>query len=489
MSKQRWEAASSSTSQKATSHAAADTASYRRAKSKQQALVAPRNTTPTSKKLLNFPGQSTSSTVRGYATQKQATTYIHRKDALDVNKVRRDFPILDRLVNGKPLAYLDSAATAQKPRQVIDELDRFYSEYNANVHRGVYRISEEATVAYEEARAKIARLINASSPNEIVFVRGTTEAINLVAQSWGRANIDLGDGIILTEMEHHSNIVPWQLLARQIGAHLKYVGLTDDGFLVHEDFRQHLESGGAKLLAITHISNVLGTINPVREYIREAHKQGSKVLIDAAQSVPHMPVDVQDLDCDFLAFSGHKMCGPTGIGVLYAKKSILEEMPPYHGGGEMIKEVHLYESTWRDPPYRFEAGTTNVAGAIGLGRAVDYLSDLGLRKIQSHDRELTKYAHDRLNRIKGIEIYGPGNPETKAGVISFNLGDIHAHDMASLLDEDGIAVRSGHHCAQPLMERLGVSSTTRASMYLYNTEEEIDRLTVSIERAGKVFKV
>ena len=452
-------------------------------------LEAPRNITPTSKKFLNFPGQLASSTVRGYATQKQATTYVHGKTIYDVRQVRQDFPILERLVKGKPLAYLDSAATAQKPKQVIDELTRFYTTYNANVHRGVYQISEEATVAYEEARAKIARLINASSPNEIVFVRGTTEAINLVAQSWGRANIQLGDGIILTEMEHHSNIVPWQLLAQQKGAHLKYVGLTDDGFLVHEDFRQHLESGGAKLLAITHVSNVLGTINPIREYIREAHKQGSKVLIDAAQSVPHMPVDVQDLDCDFLAFSGHKMCGPTGIGVLYAKKSVLEEMPPYHGGGEMIREVHLYESTWRDPPYRLEAGTTNIAGAIGLGRAVDYLSDLGLRKIQSHDRELTKYAHERLKRTKGLEIYGPENPETKAGVISFNLGDIHAHDMASLLDEDGIAVRSGHHCAQPLMERLGVSSTTRASMYIYNTEEEIDRLAESIERAGRVFKV
>ena len=489
MSKQRWEAASSSTSLKATSHAAADTALYRKAKSRLQALAAPRNTTPTSKKLLSFPGQPASSTVRGYATQRQATTYIHGKNAYNVDKVRRDFPILDRLVKGKPLAYLDSAATAQKPIQVIDELTRFYTEYNANVHRGVYQISEEATVAYEQARAKIARLINANTPNEIVFVRGTTEGINLVAQSWGRANIGLGDGIILTEMEHHSNIVPWQLLARQNGAHLKYVGLTDDGFLIHEDFRQHLESGGSKLLAMTHVSNVLGTINPIREYVREAHKQGSKVLIDAAQSVPHMPVDVQDMDCDFLAFSGHKMCGPTGIGVLYAKKSILDGMPPYHGGGEMIKEVNLYESTWRDPPYRFEAGTTNIAGAIGLGRAVDYLSELGLRRIQTHDRELTKYAHGKLREIKGIEIYGPENPDTKAGVVSFNLGDVHAHDMASLLDEDGIAVRSGHHCTQPLMKRLGVSSTTRASMYIYNTEEEIDRLTESIERAGRVFKI
>ncbi|HEV2118959.1 MAG TPA: cysteine desulfurase [Candidatus Bathyarchaeia archaeon] len=414
---------------------------------------------------------------------------MHRKKRYDVDKVRHDFPILKRIINKRPLAYLDNAATTQKPRDVIDEVTRFYNEYNANVHRGVYKISEEATAAYEEARAKIARLINASSPNEIIFVRGTTEAINLVAQSWGRSNIGLGDGIILTEMEHHSNIVPWQLLATQKGAHLKYVGLTDDGHLVHEDFRIHLESGGIKLVAMTHVSNVLGTINPVREYIREAHKQGCRVLLDAAQSVPHIPVDVQDMDCDFLAFSGHKMCGPTGIGVLYAKKSVLEEMPPYHGGGEMIREVHLYESTWRDPPYRFEAGTTNIAGAIGLGKAVDYLSEIGLRNIQLHDQDLTEYAHDKLGKIKGVKIYGPENTNTKVGVISFNLGDVHAHDMATLLDEDGIAVRSGHHCAQPLMDRLGVTSTTRASFYIYNVKDEIDRLVGSVERAAGVFKV
>jgi cysteine desulfurase/selenocysteine lyase len=489
MLKRRWAAASSSTSQKATSPAAAATASYRKARNKLPGLAVPKSTTPTTKHLLTFPGQLAQSTVRGYATQKQATAYIHRKKQFDVEKVRHDFPILNRLINGKPLAYLDSAATTQKPRAVIDELTRFYNEYNANVHRGVYKISEEATAAYEEARAKIAHLINAASPTEIVFVRGTTEAINLVAQSWGRANVGLGDGILLTEMEHHSNIVPWQLLAKQKGAHLKYVGLTDDGHLVHDDFRQHLESDGIKLVTMTHVSNVLGTINPVREYVREAHSKDCRVLLDAAQSVPHMPIDVQDLDCDFLAFSGHKMCGPTGIGVLYAKKSILEEMPPYHGGGEMIREVHLYESTWKDPPYKFEAGTTNIAGAIGLGKAVEYVSGLGLRNIQAHEQELTEYAHDRLGKVKGLRIYGPDNPRTKSGVISFNLGDVHAHDMATLLDEDGIAVRSGHHCAQPLMEWLGVTSTTRASVYVYNNEDEIDRLVESIERAGKVFKI
>jgi cysteine desulfurase/selenocysteine lyase len=489
MLRQRWAAASNSTSLKATSPAAAATVSYPKAKNRLLGLAVPKSTTPTTKPNLTFPGQLAQSTVRGYATQKQATAYIHGKEPYDVETVRQDFPILKRIINKKPLAYLDNAATTQKPREVINELARFYNEYNANVHRGVYKISEEATAAYEEARAKIARLVNAKTSSEIIFVRGTTEAINLVAQSWGGTSIGLGDGIILTEMEHHSNIVPWQLLAKQKGAHLKYVGLTDDGHLVHEDFRQHLESGGIKLVTMTHVSNVLGTINPVREYIREAHKEGCRVLVDAAQSVPHMPVDVQDMDCDFLAFSGHKMCGPTGIGILFAKKALLEEMPPYHGGGEMIREVHLYESTWRDPPYRFEAGTTNIAGAIGLGRAVDYLSELGLRNVQAHDQELTQYAHDALGKVKGVKIYGPENPRTKAGVISFNLGDVHAHDMATLLDEDGIAVRSGHHCAQPLMERLGVSSTTRASVYVYNTEDEIDRLVDSVVRAGRVFKV
>src|SRR5467141_1484358 len=409
--------------------------------------------------------------------------------AFDVAKIREDFPILHRQVEGRIIAYLDNAATTQKPKQVIDTLVNYYTNYNANIHRGIYRISEEATAAHEEARAKIARFINARSPQEIVFVRGTTEAINLVAQSWGRANLGPGDGIILTQMEHHSNIVPWQLLCREKHSHLKYVGITDDGHLDGSDYQMQLENDGVKLVTVSHASNVLGTINPVREMIRDAHKHNSRVLVDAAQSIPHMPVDVQDLDCDFLAFSGHKMCGPTGIGVLYAKKAILEEMPPYHGGGEMIREVHLYESTWRDPPYRFEAGTTNIAGAIGLGKAIDYLSELGLRNIQAHDQELAEYMHGILGKVKGLTIYGPSNPRTKAGVISFNLGDVHAHDMASLLDEDGIAVRSGHHCAQPLMERLGVSSTTRASVYVYNTEDEIDRLVESVERAGRVFKV
>ena len=421
--------------------------------------------------------------------QRHANVYARETAPYDIDKIREDFPILKRVINGKPLAYLDNAATAQKPTEVIDTLDRYYREHNANIYRGIYRISEEATAAHEEARAKIAHFINARDSREIIFVRGTTEAINLLAYAWGRPNIQLGDGIMLTEMEHHSNIVPWQLLAREKGATLKYVGISDDGHLLKEDFRQHLEGGGIRLFAIAHVSNVLGTINPVRELIRDAHKYGCRVLVDAAQSVPHMPLDVQDLDCDFLAFSGHKMCGPTGIGVLYAKRELLESMTPYQGGGEMIREVHMYDSSWKDPPYKFEAGTTNIAGAIGLGAAVDYLSKIGLRNIRTHEHELTEYALERLGSMRGMKIYGPKDSNLGGGVVSFNLADIHAHDIASLLDEDGIAVRSGHHCAQPLMERLGVPATTRASFYLYNMEEEIDRLASSLERAGRIFKI
>ena len=344
-------------------------------------------------------------------------------------------------------------------------------------------------MAYEDARRKIAHLINAKDPSEIIFVRGTTEAINLAAHSWGRSNIGLGDGVMLTEMEHHSNIVPWQQLAREKGASLKYVGISEEGQLLRQDVHQHLEEGTVKLFAVTQVSNVLGTINPIRELAREAHKYGCKVLVDGAQSVPHMPIDVQDLDCDFLAFSGHKMCGPTGIGVLYGKRELLQTMEPYQSGGEMIKEVHLYEATFKDPPFKFEAGTTDIAGAIGLGAAADYLTKLGLRNVRDHDRGITKYALEALGRVKDLKIYGPTDAETRGGVVSFNLADVHAHDMASMLDEDGIAVRSGHHCAQPLMERLGVAATTRASFYLYNTEEEIDRLVGSVERAGRVFKI
>ncbi len=409
--------------------------------------------------------------------------------AYNVEKIREDFPILKRVTDGKPLVYLDNAATSQKPEQVIETLDRYYREYNANIHRGIYKMSEEATSAHEEARGKIARFINAQSTQEIVFLRGTTEAINLVAQAWGRANIGLGDSIMLTEMEHHSNIVPWQLLAKEKAGSLKYVGVSDDGILRQDEFRQHLEGGGVKLFCVAQASNVVGTINPIREMVREAHKHGCRVLVDAAQSVPHMPVDVQDLDCDFLAFSGHKMCGPTGIGVLYAKKKHLEGMPPFHGGGEMIREVHLYEASWKDPPYKFEAGTVNIEGGIGLGAAVDYLSKIGMRNIRLHERELTAYALDHLSKVRGLKMYGPEDPQLRGGVVSFNVGDIHSHDMATLLDEDNIAVRSGQHCAQPLHERFGIPSSTRASFYLYNTEEEVDRLATSLKRAAEIFKI
>jgi cysteine desulfurase/selenocysteine lyase len=422
--------------------------------------------------------------------QRPATLYTSEKSAsYDVERVRADFPILSKRMNGRLLAYLDNAAMSQKPVQVIEALSRYYSQYNANVYRGVYQISEEATAAYELARKRIAEFINARDASEIVFVRGTTEAINLVAYSWGRLSIEIGDAIMLTEMEHHSNIVPWQVLARERVAQLKYVGVTDEGRLVQEDFRQHLQNGGVKLFAVTHVSNVLGTINPVREMIREAHRYDCRVIVDAAQSVPHMPVDVQDLDCDFLAFSGHKMCGPTGIGILYGKKELLEKMEPYQAGGEMIREVHLYETSFKEPPFKFEAGTTDIAGAIGLGTAVDYLTKIGMRNIRNHERELTEYSLDEFRKIRQLRIYGSEDADLRGGVISFNLGDVHAHDMASLLDEDGIAVRSGHHCAQPLMERLGAPATTRASFYLYNTEEEVDRLAESIRRAGSVFKI
>ena len=407
----------------------------------------------------------------------------------DIEKVRENFPLLKRKINGKPIVYLDNAATSQKPRQVIETVERYYEEYNANIHRGIYSISEEATTAHENARAKVARFINARSPEEIVFVRGTTEAINLVANSWGRTNIGPGDGIMLTEMEHHSNIVPWQLLAKEKAAHLKYIGVTSDGLLNQEDFHRHLEGGGVELLALTQTSNVVGTINPVREMVREAHSKGMMVLVDAAQSVPHMPVDVQDLDCDFLAFSGHKMCAPTGIGVLYARRKLLDEMPPYQGGGEMIREVHQFESSWKDPPYKFEAGTVNIEGGIGLGAAVDYLSSVGMRNIRLHEKELTKYALETVSKIKGMKVYGPMDPMVRGGVVSFNLGDIHSHDMASLLDEDNIAVRSGQHCAQPLHERFNIPSTTRASFYLYNTEAEVDALESSLKRAAGIFKL
>lgn len=407
---------------------------------------------------------------------------------INIRRIREDFPILKRRIYGKPLVYLDNAATSQKPRVVIEAIDRYYREYNANIHRGIHKLSEEATIAYEDARENVARFINARAPEEIVFTRNTTETINLVANAWGRQNIARDDIVLLTQMEHHSNIVPWLLLTKAVGSKIEYVDIDEEGFLKYPDFDRFL-GPRTKIVALTHASNVLGTINPVKKIAADAHKRGAKVLLDAAQSVPHMPVDVQDLDCDFMAFSGHKMLGPTGIGVLYAKREILESMEPFLGGGEMIKEVHLHEATWKDIPYKFEAGTPNVVGAIGLGAAVDYLTGLGMENVREHEKKLTNYGLEEMRSVKGMTIYGPKSVDQRGGVIAFNLGDIHAHDLATILDEDGIAIRSGHHCAQPLMERLKIPATSRASFYIYNTESEVDLLVQALERARKLFKL
>ena len=403
---------------------------------------------------------------------------------LDAKKIREDFPIFNRLIKGKPLVYLDSTATTQKPISVLQAMDGYFRNYNANVHRGVYTISEEATQAYESARDRVARFINARKRESIIFTRGTTESINLVASSWGRANLKSGDEILLTAMEHHSNLVPWHLIARETGAKLKFIPLTQDGRLNLGDLPRLL-SEKTKLVSVTYASNVLGTINPIDDIIRKAHSVGAVVLIDAAQAVPHMSVDVQNLDCDFLAFSGHKMLAPTGIGVLYGKLSLLENMPPYHGGGEMIKEVRLEWSTYREPPAKFEAGTPNIAGAIGLGAAIDYLNRVGIENVHAHERELVRIALSALKSIDGLEIYGP--VPDRNGVIAFNLDGAHPHDVATILDEDGIAIRAGHHCAQPLMQWLGVSATNRASFYLYNTEEDIDSLITALQGVRKIF--
>jgi len=406
--------------------------------------------------------------------------------ALNAQAVRADFPILGRQINGKPLVYLDSAATSQKPAVVIDAMDDYYRRYNANPHRGVYTISEEATAAYESARQRLATFINAASVKEVIFTRNTTEAINLVRYSWGRANIHRGDRILLTEMEHHSNLVPWQLLAQEVGARLEFLCIDDDGLLLLDQLERKL--AGVRLLALTHQSNTLGTINPIKAITNAAHAAGALVLVDGAQAVPHMPVDVQDLGADFYAFSGHKMCGPTGIGVLWARRALLESMPPFLGGGDMIKRVKLNEATWNDLPWKFEAGTPSVAEGIGLGAAVDYLSQFGMERVRSHEQTLVDYAMEKLQEIPGITIYGPRDPEIHGGAISFTLPNIHPHDLATLVDREGIAVRAGHHCTQPLMDRLGVAATTRASFYIYNRVDEVDQLVGGIQKAQKVFE-
>jgi len=401
---------------------------------------------------------------------------------LDVQAVRLDFPILAGSMHDQPLVYLDSGATSQKPRAVIDAVNAYYSQSNANVHRGIYALAEEATALYEAARATIATWINAST-EETIFTRNATEAINLVAYTWGREHLQSGDVVLLTPMEHHSNLVPWHMLAAQTGAEVAHIDLLPDGRLDLESLDQHLAGGRVKLVATTYISNVLGTIVPVQEIARRAHAAGAVYLVDGSQAVPHLAIDVRRLDVDFLAFTGHKMLGPMGIGVLYGRRSILEEMPPFMGGGEMIRRVDLFTSTWNQLPWKFEAGTPSVGDAVGLGVAVDYLQRLDMEVVAAHDRRLAAYAMERLRVLHGVTVHGP---EERGALVAFSVEGIHPHDLASLLDERGIAVRAGHHCAQPLHDLLGVSATTRASFYVYNHEHEIDLLAEGIEAAQRV---
>lgn len=402
----------------------------------------------------------------------------------DLRRIRNDFPILQQQVHGKPLAYLDNAATSQKPRQVIDALSRYYSADNANIHRGVHQLAERATRHYEEARVKVQRWINAADAREIVFVRGTTEAINLVAQTHGRSKIEAGNEVIISALEHHSNIVPWQLLCEEKRARLRVIPINDHGELLLDSFEELLNEK-TRLVAIAHVSNALGTINPIREMIRMAHRQNVPVLIDGAQAVPHLEVDVQDLDCDFYAFSGHKMYGPTGIGILYGKKSLLERMPPYQGGGDMIRSVTFEKTLYNDIPYKFEAGTPDIAGVIGLGTAVDYLADVGILNISTYEEQLLSYAERQISQVEGVRIVGTASQ--KASVISFVIEGVHPHDVGTILDREGIAVRTGHHCAQPVMDRFGIPATTRASLAFYNTTQEIDRLVAGIARVKELF--
>ena len=403
---------------------------------------------------------------------------------LDVDRVRKDFPVLEREVHGKPLAYLDNAATSQKPRAVIDALTHYYSRYNANIHRGVHTLSEEATVAYEAARDKVRDFIRAPSSEEIVFTRGTTEAINLVAQSYLRPRVREGDEILISQMEHHSNIVPWQLVREQTGAVLKVVPINERGEIELEQF-SNLLGPRTRFVALAHVSNALGTINMVQEMVRLARERGVPVLLDGAQAVPHLPVDVQELGCDFYAFSGHKMYAPTGIGALYGRRELLEEMGPYQGGGEMILSVTFEKTTYNRVPHKFEAGTPNIAGAIGLGTAIDYLLGLDLQAVRAHEDELLEYATKEVSKVPSVRLIGTA--ASKTGVLSFLLGEIHAHDVGTVLDQEGIAVRTGHHCAQPVMDRFGVTATARASFAVYNTTEEVDRLVEGLHRTLEIF--
>lgn len=407
--------------------------------------------------------------------------------AYDVARIREDFPILQQEHHsGVPLVYLDNAATSQKPASVIEALDRYYREYNANVHRGIHKLSEAATAAYEGARIKVRRFINAGNKREIIFTRGTTESINLVAQTWGRANLRAGDVVLTTEMEHHANIVPWQMLATEKGIRVLYAPISSDGILDMQAFESMLRDNPVRLVALMYVSNVLGTVNPVAEIVRLAHQHGALVLVDAAQAVPHLAVDVRALDVDFLAFSGHKMCAPTGSGVLYGKRELLEAMPPWMGGGDMISRVTFEGSTWNELPYKFEAGTPSIAEMIGLGVAIDYLMSLDMQNVHSHEQAITAYALERMSEVPGLTLYGPAASE-KGAVAAFTLDNIHAHDIAQVLDMDGIAIRAGHHCAMPLHDRLGLRATARASFYLYNTTDEVDALIASLYKVKKAF--
>jgi len=405
---------------------------------------------------------------------------------LDVDKIREDFPILAREVRpGMPLVYLDSTATSQRPRQVVEAMDRLTYHSNANIHRGIHLLAEEATAAYEEARVKVAKFINAPSARQVIFTRNTTESINLVAHSWGRTNLKSGDVVVLTEMEHHSNLVPWQILAMEKQLRLEFISVTPDGLLDMDTYRDLLNLE-PKIVAFTQMSNVLGTITPAKEIISLAHQAGAITLVDAAQSVPHIPVDVQDLDVDFLAFSAHKMLGPTGIGALFGRKELLDAMPPFLGGGDMIKRVDLRSFQPNSIPHKFEAGTPAIAEAVGFGAAIDYLSQIGMEAIEQHEQRVIAYAMDRLEEIPGVKVFGPG-AQYKGGLAAFVLDDLHAHDISQILDMSGIAVRAGHHCAQPLHDKFGLTSTTRASFYLYNTMDEVDRLVDGIYKVKTMF--
>ncbi|MEH7440822.1 cysteine desulfurase [Bacillus sp. JJ1122] len=405
---------------------------------------------------------------------------------MNAREIRELFPILNQEVNGSPLVYLDSAATSQKPVQVIEALDKYYREYNSNVHRGVHTLGTKATDGYEGAREKVRKFINAKSIEEIIFTRGTTTALNTIAASYGRDNLKEGDEIVISYMEHHSNIIPWQQVAKQTGATLKYLDLQADGTISLDTVRETITEN-TKIVSIMQVSNVLGVMNPIKEIAEIAHQHGAIMVVDGAQSAPHMKIDVQDLNCDFLAFSGHKMCGPTGIGVLYGKKALLEKMEPVEFGGEMIDFVGLYESTWKELPWKFEGGTPIIAGAIGLGAAIDFLNDIGLDHIEKHEHALAGYAMDKMSAIEGMTIYGTKEAGKRAGLVTFNLDDVHPHDVATVLDAEGIAVRAGHHCAQPLMKWLNASATARASFYLYNTEEDIDKLVAGLVKTKEYF--